>query len=459
MTMAWTIEFDRGTLKIDAPQTSPEALEAIPHLPPLCWDDRVSAFRASAISYRRLLVALTRAKIPFDDKARQYGQLDLKFQYERKPFPYQQEAVEAWDKNGGSGVVVLPTGAGKSFVAYLIMALKNRPTLVVTPTIDLVVQWKRNLEAAFGVEVGMLGGGANEILPMTVTTYDSAYIHMERLGNQFGLLVFDEVHHLPSETYCLSAFQSIAPFRLGLTATPEREAPHTYAELIGPIVYQRSIRDMTGETLANYECVNYEVSLQEDERQAYEEARACYLSFIRENKIRVGTPTGWGEFLRLSSRSTEGRAALRAHRLQREITQHCREKLALLEKLLAFHRNDRTIVFTADNATVYRLSREYLLPAMTHQTPAKERHAILEGFNSGKFPVIVTSKVLNEGVDIPAANVAIVLSGSGSVREHVQRLGRILRAAKEKTATLYEIVAQNTMEEFTSSRRRKHDAF
>lgn len=457
--MAWTIEFDHGTLIIHAPGTTPESLVAIPHLPQLCWDDRIAAYRVSAISYRRLISALTRNKIDFEDKARAYGNLELKFQYDRKPFSYQSEAVEAWDKNGGSGVVVLPTGAGKSFVAYLIMALKGRSTLVVTPTIDLVVQWKRNLEAAFGIEVGMLAGGSNDILPITVTTYDSAYIHMERLGNQFGLLVFDEVHHLPSETYCLSAFHSIAPFRLGLTATPEREAPHTYAELLGPIVYERSIRDMAGENLANYECVNYEVMLEEDERQAYEEARGCYLSFIRENNIRVGTPSGWSEFLRLSSRSTEGRAALRAQRLQREITQHCRQKLALLEKILAFHREDRTIIFTADNATVYRLSREYLLPAMTHQTPAKERHAILEGFNSGKFPVIVTSKVLNEGVDIPAANVAIVLSGSGSVREHVQRLGRILRAAQNKTATLYEIVAKNTTEEFTSSRRRKHDAF
>ena len=89
----------------------------------------------------------------------------------------------------------------------------------------------------------------------------------------------------------------------------------------------------------------------------------------------------------------------------------------------------------------------------------KERAEILKRFNSGVFPVVVTSKVLNEGVDIPEANVAIVLSGSGSVREHVQRLGRILRSAKDKTAILYEIVAKGTNETFTSERRRRHDAF
>ncbi len=458
--MSWTIAFDHGTLKIDAPNTKPEDLEAIPNLPQLVWDERVSAFRASAISYRRLIVALTRAKIDFVDSARAYDAIEMNFLYERKPFYYQQEAITAWDKNGGSGVVVLPTGAGKTFVAQLAMAMKKRPTLVITPTLNLVSQWKLNLERAFGFEVGILGGGNHDIRPVTVTTYDSAYIHMEHLGNKFGMLVFDEVHHLPTETYSLSAIHSIAPFRLGLTATPEREAPMTYAQLIGPIIYSQSIRDLTGENLANYECINYEVKLDEDERCQYDEARQCYLSFIRENKIRVGTPTGWGEFLRLSSRSVEGRAALRAHRLQREITQHCREKLSLLERLLAQHRNDRTIIFTADNATVYRLSREYLLPAMTHLTPVKERVAILKGFADGTFPVIVTSKVLNEGVDIPEANVAIVLSGSGSVREHVQRLGRILRVSSEdKVAIMYEIVAQNTTEEFTSTRRRKHDAF
>ena len=123
------------------------------------------------------------------------------------------------------------------------------------------------------------------------------------------------------------------------------------------------------------------------------------------------------------------------------------------------HRKDRTIIFTADNETVYQISRDFLIPAITHLSPVKERAEILKRFNSGVFPVVVTSKVLNEGVDIPEANVAIVLSGSGSVREHVQRLGRILRSAKDKTAILYEIVAKGTNETFTSERRRRHDAF
>ena len=117
------------------------------------------------------------------------------------------------------------------------------------------------------------------------------------------------------------------------------------------------------------------------------------------------------------------------------------------------------IVFTNDNETVYTISKLLLVPSITHQTPTKERREILQRFNDGTYPVVVTSKVLNEGVDVPEASVAIVLSGSGSIREHVQRLGRILRRREGKRATLYEVITENTVEEHVSERRREHDAY
>ncbi len=455
---SYHISFNSGTLVVHVPESQRD--EAIGNLPGFVWDRRIEAFRAQAIAYRRLLTNLTRSKVDFIDEAKQYADVSLSFQFERVPFYYQTEALEAWEKNGSSGVVVLPTGAGKSYVAQLAMVRKQRPTLVVTPTLDLVAQWHLNLENAFHIHCGIIGGGTYDLQPITVTTYDSAYIHMENIGNRFGLIVFDEVHHLPTQAYALAAQHAIAPFRLGLTATPDREASLlSYDQLLGGIVYTQTIRALAGSNLSAYETIQYEVDLTPDERRAYSEYRACYLDFVRKNNIRVSTPTGWGDFLRLSSRSSEGRAALHAHRAQRAITQHCDAKMQLLTELLTQHRGDRTIIFTADNETVYRISRDFLIPAITHQSPVKERRDILAGFNNGTYPVVVTSKVLNEGVDIPAANVAIVLSGSGSVREHVQRLGRILRAAKEKTAILYELIAKDTSESFTSERRRQHDAF
>ncbi|HLM76027.1 MAG TPA: helicase-related protein, partial [Polyangiaceae bacterium] len=152
-------------------------------------------------------------------------------------------------------------------------------------------------------------------------------------------------------------------------------------------------------------------------------------------------------------------SAFLAYRRQRALALAAPGKIAVLARLLHAHRADRTIVFTEDNATVYQISKRFLLPAITHQTRVKERSAILRAFNEGALTAVVTSKVLNEGVNVPEANVAIVLSGSGSVREHVQRLGRILRKAEGKRAILYELVAAGTTEERVSDKRREHDAY
>ena len=151
--------------------------------------------------------------------------------------------------------------------------------------------------------------------------------------------------------------------------------------------------------------------------------------------------------------------AIRAYREQKRVVQAASGKFRLLEELLARHANDRVLIFTADNATVYHIARTYLVPAMTNQTKPKERKAILQKFHAGEYGVVVTCQVLNEGVDVPAANVGIVLSGTGSTTENVQRLGRILRKYGEKQAVLYEVIARGTAEEFVSDRRRQHRAF
>jgi superfamily II DNA or RNA helicase len=114
---------------------------------------------------------------------------------------------------------------------------------------------------------------------------------------------------------------------------------------------------------------------------------------------------------------------------------------------------DRTLIFTAENEMVYRISEQFFIPAITHQTGIKERREWLEAFNKGNVLALATSKVLNEGVNIPEAAVAVVLSGSGSEREHIQRLGRILRKQPDKEAVLYEVVTSETTEEYISDRR------
>ena len=433
-----------------------------PALTPACsWDPRSRCFRAEARSYAEIVRALVGHKLPYQDDARKYTELASGALVQREPRPYQREGLLAWEQNRSRAVVVLPTGAGKSQLGVMAIDKKRRSTLVVAPTLDLVRQWYDQLRATFGVEVGVIGGGEHRVLPLTVTTYDSAYLHMEHLGARFGLVIFDECHHLPSETYALAARQCLAPFRLGLTATPERADGREGAleELIGPLVYRREIVEMSGQYLAEYETERIAVELAPDEREEYERERAIYLGYVRAQGIRMGDPAGWREFIMRSARGEQGRRAMQGYRRQRELAFAAPAKLAYVAHLLHQHRRDRAIVFTQDNATAYRISRLLLVPAITHQTKVTERSEILARLNDGTYSAVVTSKVLNEGVDVPSANVAIVVSGSGSVREHVQRLGRILRKQGDKRAILYELVTAQTGEAYTSERRREHSAY
>jgi superfamily II DNA or RNA helicase len=447
------VRFDRGTLLLEdfAPERIPDGF---------VFDERVRRWRGPARRYHDVVMDLHRSGAGYHDEARAFGPLDRPHRSVREPRPYQHEAVDAWWKAGRRGVVVLPTGAGKSLVAELCIARANRNALVVAPTIDLVGQWYDGLRRAFGEPIGVLGGGLHEVHPITVSTYDSAYLHMDRYGARFGLVVFDEVHHLPGATLSSAAEMSIAPFRLGLTATLERtDGAHADLQtLVGPLVYRREITELAGEFLADYRTELVGVRLSGDDLAAYERNRAEYRSFVEIRNIRMGGD-GWRRFLREAARNEEGRRAFRAWRESRRILHEAPEKIAVLAEILRRHAGSRVLVFTNDNATVYRISRALLLPSLTHQTDLKERRALLDAFTDGSLPVLVTSRVLNEGVDLPSAEIAVVLSGTGTVREHVQRLGRILRPAPGKSAVLYEVVVQGTTEEMTSERRRDHEAY
>ncbi|NRA36433.1 MAG: DEAD/DEAH box helicase [Polyangiaceae bacterium] len=464
-----TLRFVAGTLEVRGLGQSDEESGRLT-LPVACeWDKRTACFRAPASDYGPVIRALLIARISYQDDARAYETLDYSLRMAHAPRPFQTEALQAWLSGGpdaiaehrGRGVVVLPTGAGKSHLAVMAIQDRQRSTLIVVPTLDLVHQWFELLKRSFAVDIGVIGGGEYKLEPITVTTYDSAYIHMENLGNKFGFIIFDEAHHLPGEAYSFSALSCLAPYRLGLTATPERADGREEAllGLIGPISYRKEIGELAGEYLAEYDTERIVVSLSADEREEYDSEREIYLGFLRSQGIRMGSPRGWTDFIIRSSRSTEGRRAMKAYRRQRALAFAAPAKLDTLEFLLHDHRGDRMLIFTEDNATAYEISRRFLVPGITHQTKVTERATILERLKEGKYRAVVTSKVLNEGVDVPDANIAVIVSGSGSVREHVQRLGRILRRKEGKRALLYELIAANTAETGTSERRREHDAY
>ncbi|MGC1394457.1 MAG: DEAD/DEAH box helicase, partial [Coleofasciculaceae cyanobacterium] len=283
-------------------------------------------------------------------------------------------------------------------------------------------------------------------------------IHAETLGNQYALLVFDECHHLPTDFYRVIAEYAIAPYRLGLTATPERSdgRHHDLKILVGPEVYRKSAEDLAGSALAQHKIVQIKVILSQKERDRYDTCLKLRNDFLKEANVYLGSIKGWQRFVQVSASSIKGRRAMLAHREAKEIALGTDGKLRILIDLLTQHFPERILIFTNDNATVYRISQELLIPAITHQTPVKERHDILTCFREGKYQALVASHVLNEGVDVPDARIAIILSGTGSEREYIQRLGRVLRRGTtlNKQAILYEVVAQDTSEENTSLRRR-----
>ena len=453
--LLFVLRFDSGTLVLDGADRSSKVPVQFK------WDERVLRWRAPAWAYRHIIKDFIRAKTPYEDRARAYDKFDFSVKLQVEPRPYQQQAIDEWKRHERCGVVILPTGAGKSLVAQMAIERTGRSTLIVVPTIDLMNQWYDLLLASFQAEVGLIGGGYYEVGALTITTYASAFRFMERLGNKFGLLIFDECHHLPGSVYRYAAELSIAPFRLGLTATPERAdgEERSLNQLIGPILYRREAQEMAGEYLADYKIVRLNVRLSSEERALYQSERNIFRRFLNDKGIDLSDLQGWQTFIKMSARSKEGRRAMLAYRESKRVALGTDSKLSVLADLLLRHKKERTLIFTAENEMVYRISEKFLIPAITHQTGIKERREWLEAFNQGDVLVLATSKVLNEGVNIPKATVAIILSGSGSTREHIQRLGRILRKQPGKEAILYEVIASETTEEGISERRSSSNQF
>jgi superfamily II DNA or RNA helicase len=425
---------------------------------PFVWDGRTEQWRAPAGAYRDAILDLRESGTPYLDRAACFEKLSLESRVAMEPRPYQTEALNAWRRNGLRGVVVLPTGAGKTAVAVRAMERVGRSTLVVVPTLALLKQWYSVLSDAFGLSVGLLGGGYHEVRPLTVTTYDSAYIHAERCGDRFALVVYDEVHHLPAPKNAVIPKMLLAPYSLGLTATPERpDGGHELLpDLVGPVIYRRSPDDLAGTYLAPYELIRIPIELTAHERYEYAQADAVYRDFLKKHRLPMRSPEDWQRFILVASTShSGGREALLAARRRREIQAAALRKVATLETLLRRHWEDRCIVFTKSVEEVYALSERFLIPGLTYETPAKERKEILDRFREGRYRAVIASDVLNEGVDVPDAQVAIILAGSASRREYVQRLGRILRPKSGKRATLYELVTAETGEEFAARRRRE----
>jgi superfamily II DNA or RNA helicase len=487
-------------------------------------DKRQHFLRTLPMNFSAVKSALRKQQTPFTVAFEERPALPFETSLSIEPRPYQEEALTRWLAEGSAGVVVLPTGAGKTLVAAMAIHETGLWTLVVVPTLDLLQQWRNALIVALGLavadevpqadesavgakmeldskadesavgamnrplrlrrgdarrgrftvptadlsasspvtspaladKIGVFGGGDKDIRPITIITYDSAALYPREL-RRFGLLIFDECHHLPAPTYRLIAESAFTPLRLGLSATPERsDMAHVDLDgLIGPEVYRRSPSELTeGRYLAQYQEVRIDIALSSEDEARYAVQRDIYRSFLRRRRISINSPEDFQKkLIFLSARDPEAREAMLAWREARSIAMNAPAKYAEIERLLRLHAKDQVILFSEYNPVVEEISRRFCLPSITYKTPAEERRIILERFRAGQYSKLVTGRVLNEGVDVPDCRVAIIVSGNSTRREYIQRLGRVLRPKLEQ-AVLYELVTAGTTEEDIAKRRR-----
>lgn len=461
------VDFHEGTLRLRGFQQ--RFIDTVLAGLPIAHDDRDNCFRCNAMHWSDLRERLKRGLAgSYCCEVATFDELTIPGKLNRVLRPDQLSAADAFDSGGRRGLIVMPTGTGKTVVAMELMRRAGTSTLVVVPVRDLMYQWHAKILESTGIDAGLIGDGVHRVSPISVTTYDSAAIHMPRIGDRFAMIIFDEVHHLAGPWRSDAARMSIAPIRLGLTATlpTEPDRLQRLEELIGPTLYQQSISEASGRSLAEYAVRRIAVQMSDQEQQRYRELSKVIQQFVYEQQS-IDPQFRWDDVYGLSAatstdpeRAAESSKALRAFRRKRRIEERATGKFRVLEDLFRLHAGQPVIVFVGSNAMAREISLRFLVPCLLSHCSKRERLELLAGFADGRYPVLIANRVLDEGVDLPEVKVAIVIGGLASSRQAVQRLGRVLRKGSGgQKAILYEVVTEGTKEVDRSRTRRRHDAY
>ena len=348
---------------------------------------------------------------------------------------YQRDAAEVFYANGartgGSGVLVLPCGAGKTVIGITAMSMVGQHTLILTTNLTALRQWKREIaDKTFLTEdqIGEYSGEIKDVKPVTVTTYqiltykksrNDVFLHMDLFQNyNWGLMIYDEVHLLPAPVFRATT-EIQARRRLGLTATLVREdgKEDDVFSLIGPKRFDKPWKELESQGwIAQARCMEIRVPMAEDKRLEYAVAEL-------RNKYRLSMENP--------------------------------SKLPVVECLLKKHKDDNVLVIGQYLDQLEAIRERTGAPIITGETPNAEREVLYNDFKTGKNKVLIVSKVANFAVDLPDANVAIQVSGTfRSRQEETQRLGRVLRPKSGRNfAYFYSVVTKDTKDQECAKRR------
>jgi len=362
--------------------------------------------------------------------------VDLKTSFEEvyeRLRPYQREAIDAWIRNGYRGTIVIPTGGGKTWIGLAAIAKLRVPTLILVPNEALLEQWARKIEEVLGIKPAIFGGGKHEVGDITVATYQSAYRHIDKLWNRFGLLICDECHRVPAERFFEAVRMIATPYVLGLTATPERDDKneHLIFESLGPIVYRIPYTEL---------------------------AKEGWLAPILVEMVPVEpTPEDERRLLELSKMMRRGNAP--AEKIRAEIDRILAldpNKISKIVELAikAVEQGRKVIIFgnlidqlkRIYDELVKRLGREkvavYVGRGSVRQfgVSSSRRDEEIERFRRGEARILILNQAAEEGIDIPDADVEIMASAYKTKRQMIQRVGRIARPAPGKLAGIVYLV-------------------
>ncbi|AEA12143.1 type III restriction enzyme, res subunit [Thermoproteus uzoniensis 768-20] len=372
---------------------------------------------------------------------RKYGYIVVKKDLEYKQVQYKQNislydfqkrAVDSWERAGRRGTIAVPTGGGKTFIAMAALARASTTALILAVTQELAAQWAERLRRHLGVSPGMLGAGKHDVRDVTVAIYNSAVKYVDELVGKFGVVVFDEAHHVPAETFKEIALALDSPFRLAISATPKREDGNELLiyEAVGPLVYRATYTEMIEAGLVvPVEHYRIYIKPSPEEEQEYRSVQST-----TDNAI----------VLRNIASQISSKIPIAVEIVKREV--------ALGHKVLVFTQ------FLEQAKAVYDKLREESIRSELITSEERDRSSAFSRFLSGAAKVVVTTTVLDEGVDVPDADVAVIVSGSGSKRQMLQRVGRVVRRAPGKSvARVYELIARGTIEEALSESRHVDD--